>query len=95
MHSKNAHQCKRILCKLTDLYTHLKIVHHLGKSQSGGGHRDTTVATTLYATMIIGVRLIARVTNHVHFICNRKRFRIVINLRGRQNNPLYTHTKNE
>lgn len=46
----------------------LKIVHHFRKSQPGGGHRDTAVATTLYATVIIGVRLIARITDHIHFV---------------------------
>lgn len=58
--------------KSIGLYTYLKIVHHFRKSQPGGGHRDTAVATTLYATVIIGVRLIARITDHIHFVCNRK-----------------------
>lgn len=43
-------------------------IHRFRKSQPGGGHCDTAVATTLYATVIIAVRLIARITDHIHFV---------------------------
>lgn len=53
-------------------HIYLKIVHHFGKGQPGGGHCDATVAAALHAAVIIGVRLIARVTDYIYFICNHK-----------------------
>lgn len=46
----------------------LKIVHHFRKGQPGCRHRDATVAATLHTAVVIGVRLVAGITNHVHFI---------------------------
>ena len=52
--------------------TNLKIVHHLGKGQPGGGHCNAAVAATLHTAMVIGVRLVARVSNHIDLVCKRK-----------------------
>lgn len=46
----------------------LKIVHHFRKGQPGCRHRDATVAATLHTAVVIGVRLVTGITNHVHLI---------------------------